>query len=72
MENLFKVFHREESLKPGERVLYSLASHIEKHVSLPFKVILFFVRCRMCFRMRVLNSKVSSRKKKNKMSKLTK
>ena len=64
MEKLFKLYHGEKLLRPGKGVIRFLANHIENCVSLPSKVVLFFVRCRMFFRMRVLNTQsVSCRQK---------
>ena len=72
MEKLFKTYNGEK-LKPRKGVVCDLAHIIEMSVSLPFKVIEFFVRCRMFFRMRVLNAQISSNRQKNKkMSKLIK
>ena len=45
MEKMFKTYNGENTLKPGNGILYDLARHIENCVSLPSGVILFF--CQM-------------------------
>ena len=71
MENLFLCHHGVEALQPGKNIVQNLADHIAQLIYLPKEVIVYYVRCRMFFRIRVLNRKIiSSRKIFNKMSKL--
>lgn len=73
MEKLFKCYHGENSLKPGKGAIFKLAANISQYVSSPADVITFFVRCRLFFRMRVLNrGMTSNRAQSRKMAKVIK
>ena len=71
MEKMFKCYHGLKTLKPGKTCVQKASSLIAELVSLPKEVITYFVRCRMFFRMRVLNKKlISSKKTVNKLKKM--
>lgn len=73
MEGLFKCYHGEKELKPGKESVKTVTNDIATYVELPLDVIRFFVRCRIFFRMRILNRNIkSSRQVTKKLAKLTK
>ena len=55
MERMFICYHGEKSLRPGKGAIRSLSEKIAELVSLPDEVISYFVRCRLFFRIRILN-----------------
>ena len=55
MGGLFNSFHGEKGLKPGKGAVTTLSSLMKEHISLPYEVITFYVRCRTFFRIRILN-----------------
>lgn len=72
MEAYFKCYHGEKSLQVGKNAVKTLTNEIAKYVKLPLEVITFFVKCRIFFRMRILNRGIkSSRQIVRKMKKLT-
>lgn len=73
MENLFKCHHGQTELKPGKGAIKILAEQITNLVSLPADVVQYFVRCRMFFRMRILNRNCNKQKQNDrKLKKLNK
>lgn len=74
MEEAFIVVHGKRGLKPGKYSMSSLSSLIRKHVDLPKDVVAYFVKCRIFFRMRILNRnlKNGSHKEKKKIKKTPK
>ena len=73
MERLFKCYHGEKGLKAGKGSINNLSNDIANFVDLPKDVIIYFVRCPVFFRMRILNREIeSSRKKTKKLSKILK
>lgn len=72
MERLFRIYHGEKLLKPGTDCMGNLSRLIGRHVRLPDKVIQYFVKCRVFFRMRNLNRNIAdtSKKVQRKMKKL--
>lgn len=73
MGNIFTCYHG-ESLKPGKNAVMELSDLIYRKVELPLEVITFYVRCRIFFRIRILNRKrkivQTNKKKVKKMQKL--
>jgi len=68
MEKLFKCFHGETDLKPGKNSIKELTERISGLVeSVPEEVVTFYIRCRVFFRMRVLNKKCNRKSKKQKL-----
>lgn len=71
METLFQCHHREGKLVPGKNAVKTLVVQIVEHVALPEDVIKFFVRCRIFFRIRELNKKIThARSHKRKIDKI--
>ena len=71
MEKLFKTYHGEKHLKAGKASVATLAGDIANLISLPKDVISFYVKCRIFFRIRILNQNmVKERRDKRKMNKL--
>ena len=74
MEKIFQSYHGPGKLKGEKNSVRNLSEIIKKVVTpiLPEDVIKYFVRCRLFFRMRILNRKAQEpRKVKRKLSKLT-
>lgn len=69
MEKLFACYHGTKKLKAGKHCMSKLSRLISKHVSLPADVIKYFVRCRVFFRMRILNRQMADTSKKKKKKK---
>lgn len=76
MENLFMCYHGNNDLRSGKKSIKTLANMISEYVALPSEVVTYFVRCRMFFRIRILNRKISKSSTKvgvsKKMAKLVK
>lgn len=76
MENLFKCYHGNNDLRSGKKSIKTLSNIISEYVALPSEVVTYFVRCRMFFRIRILNRKNRKSSTKvgisKKMSKLVK
>lgn len=72
MEKLFVCFHGKKLLKPGKCCMSRLSKIIHEHVDLPKEVVHYFVKCRVFFRIRILNrsKKDTSNKVQKKMKKL--
>lgn len=71
MEKLFNCYHGEFSLKEEKNAVRKLAELISGFVPLPKDVVVFFVKCRVFFRIRILNRKLTeNRKATKKMAKL--
>ena len=73
MEKCFNAYHGEVTLKPGCNSVRNLSSYISNIVDLPTDIILFYVKCRVFFRIRILNKKIleDAKKRKQKFIKLT-
>lgn len=70
MEKLFEIYHGKKSLKSGRKAIKKLSTLICKRVNLPEDVVHYFVRCRVYFRIRILNREIERFKKmKYKLSK---
>lgn len=71
METYFKLYNGEKSLKPGTDTVKTMTQVLAKYIKLSEEVIRMFVKCRMFFRMRILNKDIkSSRQTTKKMAKL--
>lgn len=71
MEKLFICFHGTNSLKPGSNSVKTLSKIICSHIPmLPADIIEYFVRCRLFFRIKVLNRENADESKKIKDKKL--
>lgn len=71
---LFNCYHGKNTLKAGKSVVSKTASSLKDYVELPEEVISFYVRCRIFFRIRILNDNMRitgmQRKLGSKMNKL--
>lgn len=72
MEKLFNCYHGNSLLKAEENAFKNLTTYMVQLVSLPEDVIAYFIKCRVFFRMRILNRKLSEKarvmKKKAKLT----
>lgn len=72
MEKMFLCYHGKKTLKPGRGSIRTLTNLISPFVDLPGEVIQYFIKCRMFFRIRILNreARECSRKEKKKIKQL--
>lgn len=71
MERLFVCYHGQKTLRPGKDSMKNLTKEICKYISLPYEIVNFFVKCRVFFRIRILNNNMKhSYKAKKKLKRL--
>lgn len=63
VEKLFESFHGKKTLQSGRKSVNKSTSSICKRVNLPQDIVHYFVKCRVHFRIRILNREIQRNNK---------